>query len=384
MNTRYGWGEPAEPGDQWSELVDQEFFANFFVDGMYNLGVAYMMAKDDFVSLIPTDTHYDWIAKSNTLFGDPELPMYSSVPLEMETGSIFLAEGDQNLYVSVTSGGAPLVDARVCLLQGEWDAPVTYAVGITDASGSVTLSWADPMPGSPDEARVTVWARDHVLLTGMHMVGNMGTGGGSQQTIPTLYMNSSNPVSGTASLAWSLPGSTTGKIAIVDLAGRVVTHQELQGVQGVFNWQAHENPAGIYFARLITSTGQIDRQYRIDLNSGYVSLQGDSLKGESWTFTPAWSQRPGSVSGTVSGTGAAVVTMVVAPAGSDGEIQTAVFAPGAYSFAEVPGGRYTVSVFVDGNSDSTWNPGEPYGAWPGVVEVFPGIETEGINIQVVP
>jgi len=127
-----------------------------------------------------------------------------------------------------------------------------------------------------------------------------------------------------------------------------------------------------------------DRQYRIDLNSGYVSLQGDSLKGESWTFIPAWSQRPGSVSGTVYGTGAAVVTMVVAPAGSDGEIQTAVFAPGPYSFPEVPGGRYTVSVFVDWNSDSTWNPGEPYGAWPGVVEVFPGIETEGINIQVVP
>lgn len=256
MNTRYGWGEPAEPGDQWSELVDQEFFANFFVDGMYNLGVAYMMAKDDFIALIPTDTHYDWIAKSNTLFGDPELPMYSSVPLEMETGSIFMAEGDQTLYVSVTSDGTPLANARVCLLQGEWDAPATYAVGITDASGSVTLSWADPMPGAPDEARVTVWARDHVLLTGMYVVGNMGTGAGSEQTIPTLQMNSSNPVTGDASLVWSLPGSTTGEIAIVDLAGRIVTRHQLQGFQGVFNWQAHENPAGIYFARLTTSAGE--------------------------------------------------------------------------------------------------------------------------------
>lgn len=127
-----------------------------------------------------------------------------------------------------------------------------------------------------------------------------------------------------------------------------------------------------------------DRQYRIDLSQGYVSLQGDSLIGQSWTFIPEWSQHPGSVSGNVSGTGATVVTMVVTPAGNDGEILTAVFAPGAYSFAEVPGGRYTVSVFVDWNSDGTWDPGEPYGAWPGVVEVLPGIETEEINIQVVP
>ncbi|MEA3266587.1 MAG: T9SS type A sorting domain-containing protein, partial [Candidatus Fermentibacteria bacterium] len=241
---------------QWSELVDQEFFANFFVDDMYNLGVAYMMAKDDFIALIPSDTHYDWIAKSNTLFGDPELPMYSAVPLEMETGNIFMAEGDQSLYVSVTSGGAPLANARVCLLQGEWDAPVTYAVGTTDASGAVTLSWADPMPGAPDEARVTVWARDHVLLSEMHPVGNMGAGAGNEQTIPTMHMTSSNPVSGTASLVWSLPGSTTGEISIIDLAGRIVTHQELQGLQGVFNWQSQENPAGIYFARLTTSVGQ--------------------------------------------------------------------------------------------------------------------------------
>lgn len=127
-----------------------------------------------------------------------------------------------------------------------------------------------------------------------------------------------------------------------------------------------------------------DRQYRVDLLPGLVSLQGDTLSGRSWIFTPAWSELPGGISGIISGTGASVVTMVVAPAGSGGEIITAEFAPGVYLFADVPGGRYTVSVFVDWNSDNIWNSGEPYGAWPGVVEVFPGIETENIFIQVVP
>ncbi|MCK5785371.1 MAG: T9SS type A sorting domain-containing protein [Candidatus Sabulitectum sp.] len=256
MNTRYGWGEPAEPGDQWSELVDQEFFANFFVDDMYLLGVAYMMAKDDFISLIPSDTHYDWIAKSNTLFGDPELPMYSAVPEEMEIGDFFLCEGDENLTVNVTSGGSPLQNARVCLMQGDWEAPVTYAVGVTDATGYVTLSF-DYLPATPNQVRLTVWARDHVLLTGMHDVGNMGVGDESQQTLPTLSLISSNPVQGTASIGWSIPESANGNISIIDLTGRTVITQELQGLEGLFIWQTQDSPAGLYFVRMTTSTGDI-------------------------------------------------------------------------------------------------------------------------------
>ncbi len=107
MNTRYGWGEPAEPGDQWSELVDQEFFNKFFQEDMYNLGTAFMMAKDEFIPLIPSDTHYDWIAKSNTLFGDPELPMYTMEPVEIEVEDIGLYEGLTELTVTVNSGGSP-------------------------------------------------------------------------------------------------------------------------------------------------------------------------------------------------------------------------------------------------------------------------------------
>ncbi len=255
MNTRYGWGEPAEPGGQWSDLVDQEFFANFFVDEMYHLGVAFMMAKDDFIALVPSDTHYDWIAKSNTLFGDPELPMYTCVPGELETNTIYLFEGQQNLTVNVVSDGTPLENARVCVMQGEWDDLDSYAVGITDASGNVTLSWPDGLPGAPGEARVTVWARNHILLTGMHIVGNLGAEGESSHTLPTLSMTSPNPVRGTASISWSLPGAVTGEIAIIDLAGRTVDVRAIEGIEGIFTWQADDNPAGIYFVRMTTSDG---------------------------------------------------------------------------------------------------------------------------------
>jgi hypothetical protein len=142
------------------------------------------------------------------------------------------------------------------------------------------------------------------------------------------------------------------------------------------------SPVAFSFTPFTELLGQ--RQYRADLSAGLISLQGDTLDAESWTFIPAWSSNPGFISGIISGTEANSVTVVVSPAGSAGETKKFDFAPGAYICSGIAGGRYTVSVFRDTNSDGIWNPGEPYGAWPGVVEVFPGIETENTNIQVVP
>ncbi len=127
-----------------------------------------------------------------------------------------------------------------------------------------------------------------------------------------------------------------------------------------------------------------NRQYRVDLLPGLTSLRGDTISSNSWIFIPAWSESPGSVSGRISGTGASVVKMVVAPTGNEADTIISSFAPGEYFLAGVIGGRYTVAVFVDWNNDNVWNIGEPYGAWPGVIEVFPGIATENINIQVLP
>ncbi|MFA6619473.1 MAG: C25 family cysteine peptidase, partial [Candidatus Neomarinimicrobiota bacterium] len=255
MNTRYGWGEPAEPGGQWSDLVDQEFFAKFFTEDMYQLGVAFMMAKDEFIPLIPSDTHYDWIAKSNTLFGDPELPMYTQVPGIIETGDISLIEGQTDLTVAVTSGGSPLENARVCLLQGEWDEPVTYAVGLTNGSGTATLTWPQPLETTPDTVRVTVWARDHELNTQLVTVGNTGTGSESSGSVATMTVASQNPLRGTASISWTLPGVQKASISIIDLAGRTVSTHELQGLSGEFSWNALDSPAGVYFLRMTVENG---------------------------------------------------------------------------------------------------------------------------------
>ncbi len=127
-----------------------------------------------------------------------------------------------------------------------------------------------------------------------------------------------------------------------------------------------------------------EKQYRIDLDSGLVSLQGDTLAGKSWTFKPAWSDLPGSISGILTGTSAPVIQVVAASTGGGEGRFTGEFAGGEFRLEDIPGGRYTVSCFVDWNGNSIWNPGEPYGAWPGVIEVYPGMDTPDVDIQVVP
>lgn len=250
MNTRYGWGEPSDPGNQWSELVDQEFFANFFIEDAFHLGDAAMTAKDDFVPLIPTDTHYDWIAKSNTLFGDPELPMWLQVPQLIEVAPVLLDEGQTELQVDVESGGSPLAGARVCLMQGEWDDPVTYVTATTDASGQATLLFP-ALPAAPDSVSVTVWAREHITVTDRVAVGSLGVEEQGSHGVPTLRITSAVPAMTVVNLSWSSP--TPCGIALYDLAGRVVINvaSGLVG-EGEVSFNARSVPAGVYFIRLDT------------------------------------------------------------------------------------------------------------------------------------
>jgi hypothetical protein len=259
MNTRYGWGEPTEPGGQWSDLVDQEFFAKFFIDDLYLLGEAHAMAKDEFVALIPSDTHYDWIAKSLTLFGDPELPMWSELPdgeLQVEPVMEF-TEFMLNNMVTVTDGSGPVENARVCILQGVWDAPVTYVVAYTDASGIATLDFSGGLAGDPSVLMLTGWARNHSPVSEEHAIGNLGLEEESSGIDAVfLLAHSPNPATGSVKFTWCVPPGIPGTITVHDLAGRVVATigSNLEG-SGTSEWDLETDygqtvPAGLYFARL--------------------------------------------------------------------------------------------------------------------------------------
>ena len=254
MNTRYGWGEPSEPGDQWSELVDQEFFAKFFTEDLYHLGVAHSMAWDEFIPLIPSDSHYDWIAKSITLFGDPVLPMWLNAPdgaLQLD-GPEYLAVGVNNVVISVTDASGPVSDARVCFMQGDWEEPSMYEVGYTDGSGQVNMTVT--ATDEHDTAALTAWSRDHAPITvDVAVTGTGLTRPDTPLLVPSLSRPFPNPVSGSAVFNWVSPQGNA-VLSIMDASGRMVRRVELKDQNaGAFTWQCDDQsgrsvPSGIYFA----------------------------------------------------------------------------------------------------------------------------------------
>jgi len=126
-----------------------------------------------------------------------------------------------------------------------------------------------------------------------------------------------------------------------------------------------------------------EEQYRIQLDSGLVSLDGDSLGSFAWTFVPAWGAEPGSISGFARG--ASAMTLEIAPAGSSGTPIMFGVSGGRYEVGPIPAGRYTVVAYCDSNGNGVWDGfGEPYGAAPGVIQVRPGVVTEGVDIEILP
>ncbi len=254
MNTRYGWGEPSEPGGEWSDLVDQEFFKNFFTEDLYHLGVAHAMAWDEFIPLISTDTHYDWIAKSLTLFGDPELPMWLQPPdgpLQIDSPDT-LGVGTSNILVTVTDNSGPVEDARVCIMQGPWDDPSLYAVDYTDGSGQVNMNVT--ATDDYDTAALTAWSRNHSPVTVDLTIS--GTGISTPDTPhlePFLSAPTPNPATGSISFSWASPQGDAS-VMIIDIAGRMINRFQLQrSSAGSLVWNLDDMngrrvPAGLYFA----------------------------------------------------------------------------------------------------------------------------------------
>lgn len=265
MNTRYGWGEPSDPGNQWSDLVDQQFFAGFFTQDLYNLGVAHAMAWDEFIPLIPSDTHYDWIAKSITLFGDPELPMWSQEPqgvLSIEAPD-FLVEGPNDFQVTVSDAGGPVAGARVCLQQGGWEDPDGYAVAFTNASGVASISVT--LPAMPAEATITAWARNHAPESVEVDVETLGTGQPGGSAVPDLGRPYPSPASFQAVIPWS-SGSGIAAVRVYDLGGRLVrTLGEGMEGSGLLVWGLDDAsgrpvPSGVYVVRMAAGGDDLSRR----------------------------------------------------------------------------------------------------------------------------
>lgn len=87
-------------------------------------------------------------------FGDPELGIWSAVSRSLSvTHPSLVPVGTSGFPVHVTSGGAPVPDALVCVMSD--DDPGTYHVGYTDAAGNILFGLSVAVPGALINVTVT-------------------------------------------------------------------------------------------------------------------------------------------------------------------------------------------------------------------------------------
>jgi hypothetical protein len=153
-NSRYGWNCPGFPGEGPSDYYDQSFFESVFVTGFTNLGKAHADAKHEFVGESKTDLYMRYLMFGLNLLGDPETRLWTDRPREMDIAfEDVLTLGPRTFEVVVTSEGAPVGGARVCLSKDD----DVYCVEESDYEGRV---YAFIDPAGPGTLHVTATKRD--------------------------------------------------------------------------------------------------------------------------------------------------------------------------------------------------------------------------------
>jgi len=159
-NSRYGWYNPGNVNTLSMEY-DAYFFRSIFQESLYNLGVAFSDHKDDGYQ---NNAYYKYVYTELTLLGDPELPIWTEDPVQMET--MFPAQisvGTSDFTVAVSSGGFPLEQAYVCL----WKGDEVYQTGLTDSAGVITFSISPSTQGS---MFVTVTKHNYLPFEGSTLI----------------------------------------------------------------------------------------------------------------------------------------------------------------------------------------------------------------------
>ena len=130
-----------------------------------------------------------------------------------------------------------------------------------------------------------------------------------------------------------------------------------------------------------------EQQYRLELLPGLSTMWGDTLRMPfTWVFSALWGDEPGSISGRITGSVYPPVILQISRTGGGGDASVTYAAAqrGDYRINDIPAGRYTVAAFIDTDASGAWSPMEPYGTFPGVVLVQPGLVTDEVYIDILP
>ncbi len=191
-------------------------------------------------------------------FGDPSMDIPNSdepgAPFSMQIDAPdVLNAGENNLVLTVTSGGLPVEAAVVTVTDGignHPDHPETFYVqSMTDASGQVTLSFTAL---ESNALYYGVRLHNYASVTGTIDITTEGLEGGEPQMTRLLSVLPS-PASVSAAVTFQAPAGTPIKLKILDLAGRTIAViHDRAAPGGVYSVQVNtmDMLPGIYFAVL--------------------------------------------------------------------------------------------------------------------------------------
>jgi len=240
------WGEPITIQ---RSVVSKTFFAAVFTEGRYKLGDACKRGKFCLDSVLPGDRQYyqEW-----NLLGDPELPLWTAAPQSLAADyDALIPIGPDSFDVTVTSSGAPVANALVCIKSNSG----IYQYGYTDASGQISFSIDPTVEEMMD---VTVTARNCVPYEGHAEIYNpAGMAGPQVPSRRAQMVLTVNPNPGRARFAVvAQPGA---QVSIHSSDGRLVWKGTVPA-SGRLDWDARAMPGGIYIVQSVSSAGETARQ----------------------------------------------------------------------------------------------------------------------------
>jgi len=163
-NSRYGWFTPSFPGYGSSDMFDQGFFSEVFLNLEPRLGVALAGSKLQYAADAHTVNDYRWICFELTLLGDPEMALWTDEPGNLTVHyADTLVVGESEFLVSVINNDQPVKDALVCVSKGD----EVYKSGMTGADGQLRLRI---FPTSAGSLSITVTASNFLPYQGSAVI----------------------------------------------------------------------------------------------------------------------------------------------------------------------------------------------------------------------
>lgn len=206
-NSRFGWVHS-------SYLLQTKFFELAFQGGEFNhLGVVEAVSKNSYPNY--RDLNY-----GHNLLGDPEMPIWIDTPniLYVECDSS-IKTADTMFEICVTSEGAPLENAEVCLYKGE----EVYIRGLTNSQGYFA---SVVYPTTAGILYATVTREGYLPCQKEVKVEIIAVADGSDpENLPrefALFQNYPNPFNPSTNIVYHLPRDSEVKLEIFNLLGQRV------------------------------------------------------------------------------------------------------------------------------------------------------------------